>query len=109
MYFGSCIIYFVIKIKARFLHSHRDRIVGLLGKDKAIPVCIKTRYGIHTFGMRFKLDVLVLDNQSRVVRIKHGLRPNSIFIWPLKYNLVLELPAGFVAKHKINIGDQVNI
>jgi len=91
----------MLTINATHLTSHRDRIVGLIGADTATPVYITTRFGIHTFGLKFPIDVLVLDNQDKVVKIRERLAPNRIYIWPPVYKKVLELPSGFIQLHHI--------
>lgn len=69
---------------------------GLIGKNKPENLLFKTRFGIHTFGMRFPIDVLVLDKNYKVIKFKETLLPNNFFFWNPRYNLVLELPSGTV-------------
>jgi uncharacterized membrane protein (UPF0127 family) len=88
--------------------SGLNKIRGLIGKNTPTPVFFTTRFGIHTFGLKFPIDVLILDNCNRVVRQKHSLYPNKLFFWPPVYNRVLELPAGTISRQKIKIGDTVN-
>lgn len=99
----------MIKIRAKLLTSIKDRGIGLIGKRKAVPVMFITRFGIHTMGMKFPVDAIVLDKSDRVVKMIESLPPNRFFIWPIKYNKVLELPAGFIKLHKINIGEQIKL
>lgn len=68
---------------------------------------LKTRYGIHTFGMKYPIDVLILDEQNNIVTIKNNLRPNNIFIWNIQYETVLELPKGTIEKSKTKLGDTI--
>lgn len=86
-----------------------DKMRGLIGTDKAEPVLLKTRFGIHTFGVRFPIDVLILDGQNTVAITKENLRPNRIFVWPWKYDTVIELPAGEIKKQKIKEGNILNL
>jgi uncharacterized membrane protein (UPF0127 family) len=96
-------------IKAVHLETHREKMIGLLGKDKAIPIYFKTHFGIHTFGMKFPIDVLILDDTNKVVKKVENLSPNRIFIWSPVYERVLELPSGFIAHRHFNTGDEVTI
>lgn len=71
--------------------------VGLIGQKNPQPVLIKTRFGIHTFGLKFPITVLVLKKQEeeniyKVIQIKQNLLPNHFFFWNPKYNLILEFP-----------------
>lgn len=85
-----------------------DKSVGLIGKKYPESILFQTRFGIHTFGLKFPIDVLVLDN-DRVVNIKEKLPPNRFFIWNPKYNNVIELPQGFIADKKITKGSNVKL
>ena len=77
---------------------------GLIGKDKPYVLMIRTRFGIHTFGLKFPIDVLVLNNEDKVVSIKKNLKPNRIFSWNPLYEKVIELPVGTIKKNQIRMG-----
>jgi uncharacterized protein len=87
----------------------RQRMVGLLGAKKPKSIYFQTRWGIHTIGMKFPIDVVVLDNKYYVKKIKTNLKPMSVFLWNPKYKNVLELPAGTVKKEKINMDTKIEI
>jgi len=58
---------------------------------------------VHTFFMRFPIDVLFLDADSRVLRIVGGVEPWRV-LPPVKGAVsVLELPAGASEAHDIEI------
>ncbi len=81
----------------------------MLTAKKAYPVLFRTRFGIHTFGMRFPIDVLVLDSKNVVVVLKKQLNPNRIFIWNPRFDTVIELPEGEIEKLKIQKGSAIKI
>ena len=89
--------------------TQREKIVGLIGKKQPYPLLLKTRFGIHTFGVRFPLDIIILNDQYVVTAIYENLKPNRIFIWNPLYQYVLELPAGTMTKKKIKIGTIVKL
>ncbi len=60
---------------------------------------------IHTFFMRFSLDVIFLDPDHRVVKLVHDLRPWRIAWGPSSATSVIELPAGNVSLNTIHLGD----
>lgn len=97
----------MIKIQVKFLKNILEKNRGLLGYNKAFPALIKTRFGIHTFGMRFPIDILVLNKEGEVVAMKEKLEPNKIFVWSPLYNIVIELPSGQIKKDELRIGDRV--
>lgn len=50
--------------------------------------------GVHTFGMKFSIDVVVLDKDGIVRAIKKNMPPGRFFFWNPRWKRVLELPAG---------------
>ena len=82
---------------------------GLIDINEAKAAFFKTRWGIHTFGMKWPLDCLILDNLGNVKRIKKNLVPNRIFFWLPIWNGVVELPAGKITETKTEIGDKISI
>lgn len=86
-----------------------QKVVGLIGKNKTQPVYFQTRFGIHTFGIRKSIDIVILDKQNYVVKLKSNLQPNRIFVWNPKYEKVLELPGGTITKNKILLEEKVDI
>jgi len=99
----------MIELKLTALKTFAEKTKGLLGSKRAFPVLLKTRFGIHTIGLTFPLDVLVLDKKNRVIKLTKNLKPMNIFLWPPLYNTVIELPAGDIEKYKIKTGDTVKI
>lgn len=61
--------------------------------------------GVHTFGMKFPIDVVVLDEGGVVRAIKRDIKPNRCFFWNPKHRRVLELPTGCL----IELFDQLEI
>lgn len=97
-----------VKLKVKKLSGWRAAI-GLINSKKAHPVFFKTRFGIHTFGLKFPIDVLILDKNNKVVKVCKNLKPNRIFLWNPKFFNVIELPAGQIGRDKIKIGDTIKI
>lgn len=85
-----------------------DSLLGLLLKRNT-SLLFKTRFGIHTFGMHKNIDILILDADYKVVKIKKSLAPNKIFFWNPKYNFVIELSEGTIKKSKTLPGDQLEL
>jgi uncharacterized membrane protein (UPF0127 family) len=86
------------------------RLVGLLGRRSLPPGCglwIVPSQGVHTMGMRFAIDVLLLDGQDRVLRACPGMRPYRLSPVVLASRSVLELPAGVLAESRTAPGDEL--
>ncbi len=84
-----------------------QKVKGLIGDKHARGILIQTRFGIHTFGLRFPIDIIVLDRDDIVRVVKHSFKPNGIFLWPIRYDIVLELPQGMIKEKGITIGEKL--
>src|SRR6185437_6628234 len=84
-----------------------DQSLGLLKYKTPTAMLLKTRYGIHTFGMRYPIDVVILDNKNKVAALQENMKPNRIYIWNVHYETVLELPMNTIKKTKTEINDQI--
>ncbi len=78
---------------------------GLLGEEKPAWLFFQTRWGIHTFGMKFPIDCLIMDDELKVKVIRENLKSNRFFFWRPGYKNILELPAGTVSGTGTQIGD----
>lgn len=99
----------MIKLFVRKAANLKEKIQGLIGKEKAYCLMIETRFGIHTFGVKFPIDVLVLNDKNKVFSMKKNLKPNQIFLWNPIYKKVIELPFGTIKKKTIKIYDPIDI
>lgn len=87
--------------------SFRARLVGLLGRKELArgEALWLNANGVHTFGMRFAIDVVVLDKTGRVLRVAERVGPNRM-VWPVRGGrFTLELAAGSVARSQLSPGD----
>jgi uncharacterized membrane protein (UPF0127 family) len=83
-----------------------SRMRGLLGRRGLAAgegMLISPAPSVHTFFMRFTIDVVFLDKSGTIVKIAHSLRP-----WRTagkrKAVQALELPAGTAALHGLEPG-----
>lgn len=98
----------MIELKVKRLTGFA-KVKGLLNAKKAQPILFKTRFGIHTFGMKFPIDVIILDNQNRVVSMSQALNPNRVLFWNPICTSCIELPMGKVKELKIKKGDTIKV
>jgi len=61
---------------------------------------------VHTFGMKFPIDVLYLSKQKKVLKIRDNMVKRRMSIC-LRAHSVLELPAGRAAETGTVVGDQL--
>ncbi len=92
----------MVTLRVKEARNLKEKIVGLIGR-KPYALLLKTRFGIHTFGLKFPIDVLILNNENKIVSMRKCLKPNKIFLWNPIYDKVLELPQGTIDKKKIKI------
>jgi uncharacterized membrane protein (UPF0127 family) len=85
----------VLGREVRLARGFRARLAGLAGIERSeagagllIPRCAS----VHTFGMRFALDLYFLDREGGVVGTRIGLPPRR-FAFCGGADAVLELPA----------------
>ena len=82
---------------------------GLLGRSELPPgegILLRPAASVHTFFMRFPIDVVFLDRDGRVVAIRPHLRPwRAAFARRAK--AALELAAGQAAARGIHIGERL--
>lgn len=77
-----------------------SRFIGLLSRqylEDSEGLLLKSGGSIHTFGMRFGIDVLFLDRQMSILKIVRRLKPWRLAIAPRKTCLVLEIASGRAA------------
>ncbi len=61
---------------------------------------------VHTFAMKFAIDVLYLDKKKKVLKIRANMVKSRISFC-LSAHSVLELPAGMAAKLDTQVGDEL--
>jgi uncharacterized membrane protein (UPF0127 family) len=93
----------------RLADSSESRRKGLLGQDalpRAHALVIAPTQGVHTFGMRFAIDVVGVSRDGMVVSVREGLSPRRIlFSW--RAFAIVELAAGAARAADLRIGDKL--
>lgn len=96
-------------IRAHKASSIASRVKGLIGADEIHNLYLETRWGIHTFGVKQPIDVLVLDKNTQIVKLKRNLKKNRIFMWNPKFSRILELPVNSIRRREIRVGDRIDL
>ena len=89
-----------------------DRAVGLLGRshlDKGEALWITPCRGVHTWFMRFPIDVLAMDANGVVVDVVSTMGPWRMRLPKPGSESVLELPAGTLNNLQLKVGHQIRI
>jgi uncharacterized protein len=90
--------------------TRADRAVGLLsrsGLDPGEALWIVPSRGVHTWGMRFAIDVVALDGSGVVIDCVSGLKPWRIRLPRRGTAGVLELAAGRLAASGTTLGHRI--
>jgi len=101
----------VLAARLENAHTAAARNRGLLGRDSLPPgegLWIAPCESVHTFFMRFSIDLIYLDRKLRVKKVRHSVPPWRVSAC-LTAHSVLELPAGTAAATRTQRGDQVEI
>ena len=92
----------------RVADSALTGIVGLLG-ERELPsgdgLLIVPCQGVHTLGMLFAIDIMVLDGEWNVIALRRNVRPFRLTPLFWKAAAVLELPSGTVDSCSTFVGD----
>jgi len=87
-----------------------SRLAGLMFRKGLAPdecLMIRPCSMVHTFGMRFAIDVLFLSKEGEVLHIQKSMKPNRISPWIRRAASVIELAAGTASKAGIDTGDRL--
>ncbi len=88
------------------------RLIGLLGKRKLPPgsgLHIIPSSGVHTFGMRFPIDIVALDRNMRVRGTWENVGGFRLVAIHWKTYSVLELPVGAIQASRTEANDQLTL
>ncbi|MDP9158850.1 MAG: DUF192 domain-containing protein [Acidobacteriota bacterium] len=94
--------------------THFSRLRGLLGVRESgfgqgHGLWLVPSHGIHTFGMRFPLDIVYLDQQKVVVYLQQDVRPWRMAPVRRHAASVLELPRTTIQATGTSLGDEIEI
>lgn len=95
----------IVTAELREARTFTQKTVGLLKSENPAALFFRTQFGIHTFGMKFPIDIVICDSALRVHKIKKGLKPNRFFFWNPLWSYVFELPEGSIEKSSTTTGD----
>lgn len=102
----------LLSSRSEMARSFYARLIGLLGRRALDPdggLWLVPSNSVHTIGMRFPIDVILLSRNSTVVEVHESVRSFSI-VWPnFRAQSVLELPAETIARTATEPGDVLRI
>jgi uncharacterized membrane protein (UPF0127 family) len=87
-----------------------ERTRGLLGRpplQAGEALLLDPCNAVHTFGMRYALDLAFLDRHGRICKMAYGVAPGRIK-GSVAARATLELAAGALAASGLKLGDAVD-
>jgi hypothetical protein len=86
--------------------TRRRGLLGRPGLDPDSALILAPCNGIHTFFMRFRIDVAFVGRTGRVLKVVPGLRPWRIALSTGAFATV-ELAEGVILRTDLRVGDQL--
>ncbi len=90
--------------------SAAKRNKGLLGRERIAPgegLWIRPCEAVHTFWMRFSIDLIYLDRKNRIRKLVSALPPWRLSAC-LRAHSVIELPSGTIRETQTQPGDTLD-
>lgn len=85
---------------------------GLLGRESLAAdhgLLILRCNNIHTFFMRFAIDLIFLNRKMEVTRTVSRVRPFHMVLSMLRSSHVIELSEGFLEKNPVRVGEKLHV
>jgi uncharacterized membrane protein (UPF0127 family) len=88
--------------------SRRKGLLGREGLDETAGIVIAPTNAVHTFFMRFSIDIVFVTRAGRVVKIRGSVPARRIAIAPRAF-AVVELSAGRAGRFGLTAGDVLSL
>lgn len=86
------------------------RVKGLLGKKQMQSdegILLIPCHQVHTFGMKFAIDVLFLSKEGEIIHIEEEMMPGNVSPYIRECHQILELKCKTARKKEIAAGQRV--
>ncbi len=100
----------IIAHRAEWARSFWTRLRGLMLHNHLLDgsgLVLEPNNSVHTFGMRFVIDVIFVDRSNTVVGVVPAMLPNRPFAGARQAYRTIEVPQGVVAKTQTRVGDRL--
>ncbi|MET7690768.1 DUF192 domain-containing protein [Streptomyces sp. NPDC005483] len=98
-----------VAVPLEIASSYRARTKGLLGRDSVDGALLLSPAGsVHTFRMRFPIDVAYLDRGLRVIAVR-TMKPGRLGLPRVRSRHVLEAGAGVMEGWGVGVGVRVEV
>lgn len=100
----------VIANKVNIADSFRKRLLGLMTRKSYAygeGLVLKPCNSVHSFFMKFAIDVIFIDKEFKVLHILEDMRPNHFGPIIKGAYMAIEVPSGIVPWTETQIGDKL--
>ena len=100
----------VLGIAIEVAGNSASRAKGLLGRESLAEgegLLFTHCSSLHTFFMRFAIDIVFMDRERRVLKSAKAVPPFRLVAAPLRAHYALELPAGAIGESATREGDRL--
>lgn len=98
--------------KLEIADSMSKRLIGLLGREELAAdtgLLIYDCNNIHTFFMKFAIDLVFLNDKMEVTKTVARVKPGRLVFSMLKSTHVVELSEGFLDSNPLQLGEQLHV
>ena len=96
-------------IKAQKLSQRLKGLIPFRSFGKTEIFWIPHCQSVHTFFMKFPLDVIFTDTKFQVIKLFKEVPSKRVLFGGFKSRHVFEAGAGFISQHNLKRGDQLNV
>lgn len=100
----------VLACRAEVAKTYWSRLWGLMGRKtlaEDAALVIVPNGSVHTFWMRFPIDVVFVDRDDLVVGLREAMPPNRPYAGARKAYRTIELPVGVIQRTGTQCGDRL--
>ncbi|MBI2609120.1 MAG: DUF192 domain-containing protein [Deltaproteobacteria bacterium] len=100
----------IVAEKAMLADTFFSRLKGLLGTkklDKGEALILEPCQSVHTFFMKYDLDIIFLNKENIVIGVAEHLKPNRLSAFYRHASKAVELPSGSIVEGRVTVGEKL--
>jgi len=101
-------------VKIIFCNSFVSKLRGLMFTRESDSALVfrfarEKKTALHMFFVFYPIDVVYLNSDKIIVEMKPNFRPFRVYFPGNKARYVLELPAGYIQKYDLAVGEKFDL
>ena len=99
-----------MEIQIKKAITFKEKLLGLMFKKTFKDnLLLQNCSSIHTFWMRFSIDIICLNKKNVIIQIIRNIRPYHIFIAPKGTNSIIETQNNINSFNNFKVGNQLTL